>query len=89
MSLCAVPGTVRSMKGLKTRLVRFVDGLVHDHGLVKVLPADVDVRGAGTHRVTGEQAALYQLVRVLAHDLAVLQKQHAKGVPEGVKAVAV
>lgn len=63
-------------------LVGLVDGLVHHHGLVKVLPADVDVRGASAHREAGEKAALHELVRVLAHDLAVLsgmEKKHADG----------
>lgn len=38
------------------------------------LTSDVDVAGAGPHGEPGEEAALHQLVRVLAHDLPVLAR---------------
>ena len=52
--------------------VGLVDGLVEDDGLVEVFATDVDVGGTGAHGVTGEEAALDELVRVLSHDLPIL-----------------
>lgn len=41
-------------------------------GLIVELSSDVDVGGAGAHGTAGHQAALHQLVGVVAHDLPVL-----------------
>ena len=40
--------------------------------LVVELAADIDVAGVRAHREAGDQAAFDQLVRVVAHDVAVL-----------------
>mmetsp|Transcript_9730 Transcript_9730/g.39603 ORF Transcript_9730/g.39603 Transcript_9730/m.39603 type:complete len:528 (-) Transcript_9730:20-1603(-) len=58
----------------QARRVGLVDRLVEDDGLVEVLAADVDVARARAHREPREQRALDELVRVLAHDLAVLAR---------------
>ena len=52
--------------------VRLVDRRLQDLRLAHVFAADVDVAGGGAHAGAGEQAALDQLVRVVAHDLPVL-----------------
>lgn len=47
---------------------------LHIGRLVVELSSDVDVRGAGAHGSSGQQAALQQLVRVVTHDLAVFTR---------------
>lgn len=41
-------------------------------GLIVELPSDVDVGSPGAHGPASHQAALHQLMRVMAHDLSVL-----------------
>ena len=56
----------------QARRVGLVDRRLRDLRLADVLAADIDVAGGGAHPDPGEQAAFDQLVRVVAHDLAVL-----------------
>lgn len=53
-------------------------GLVNGHldigAFVVELAADVNVSGTGAHGFAGDQTALDQLVRVVAHNLAVLAR---------------
>jgi hypothetical protein len=53
-------------------LVRLLDGALEDGGLVEELAADVDVGGGGVHGAASNEAALDELVGVLAHNLTVL-----------------
>ena len=53
-------------------LVGLVDGNLEIGGLEEKLSADVDVGGASTHGAAGDEAALDELVGVVAHDFAVL-----------------
>ena len=48
-----------------------MDRLVHDHGLVEILPANVDVGRSSPHRIARDQATFDELMRVLAHNLAI------------------
>lgn len=41
-------------------------------GLIVEFPSDVDVGSPGAHGPASNQAALHQLMRVMAHDLSVL-----------------
>lgn len=45
---------------------------LHVGRLVVKFTAYVDVSGAGSHSATGDQAALHELVRIVAQDLAIL-----------------
>ncbi len=51
-----------------------VDGRLAALALQDVLAADVDVAGVRLHRDAGDQAALDQQVRIVAHDLAILAR---------------
>ena len=50
-----------------------MDCLVEHNRFVEVLSSDVDVGSACPHCIACNQAALNELVRVLPHDLTVLQ----------------
>ena len=52
--------------------IGLVDGVLQDGSLLVELATDVDVGGSGVHGAAGNEAALDQLVGVLAHNLAVL-----------------
>src|SRR5690606_11849591 len=56
----------------QARVVRLVDRRLQDLRLAHVFAADVDVAVGRAHADAGEQAALDQLVRIVAHDLPVL-----------------
>ena len=53
-------------------LVCLLDGTLQYGSLVVELSSDVDVCGGGVHSTPGDEAALDELVGVLAHDLTVL-----------------
>mmetsp|Transcript_19209 Transcript_19209/g.34218 ORF Transcript_19209/g.34218 Transcript_19209/m.34218 type:complete len:476 (-) Transcript_19209:63-1490(-) len=53
-------------------LVGLIHGPHESHALVHKLATDVNVRGARAHGGARDEAALHELVRVVAHDLAVL-----------------
>jgi hypothetical protein len=55
-------------------LVRLGDRLLDVGRLLEELAANVDVRGGRVHRAAGDEAALDELVRVAAHNLAVLAR---------------
>ena len=54
------------------RLIGLIDCGLQALALQEVFAAHIDVAGVGAHRERGEQAALDQRMRVVAHDLAVL-----------------
>src|SRR5690606_5887434 len=53
-------------------LVGLVDGALQRLALANELAAYINVCSLGPHRETGDQAALDQRMRVVAHDVAVL-----------------
>ena len=53
-------------------IIGLVDRGLEDFGFVGVFAADVDVAGRGAHGGAGDQAALDQLMRIVADDVAVL-----------------
>ena len=55
-------------------LVRLLDGDLDVGRLVVKLAADVNVGGPGSHGPSGDQAALDELVRIVAHDFAILAR---------------
>ena len=54
------------------RIVAFVDCRLERLALADVFAADVDVGVVGAHREAGDDAALDQRMRIVAHDVAVL-----------------
>ncbi len=67
-----VPAGIARILAQQPGLIGLVDGGLQMLGLAHELAADVDVGGMGVHGEAGHQAALDQLVRVEAHDLAIL-----------------
>merc|ERR1719167_1434726 len=53
-------------------VVGLPDSLLQVGGLVVEFSSDVDVTSPGAHGSTGDQAALHQGVRIVAHDLTIL-----------------
>lgn len=58
-----------------TNLVALIERLHENEALVHVLAADVDVARAGPHSRASDQAALEELVRVVAEDLTILRSK--------------
>ena len=56
------------------RVIGFLDGRLHDLGFHDIFAANVNIGGPRTHRETGDQRALDQLVRIVAQDFAVLAR---------------
>ena len=67
-----VPARAAGVPADQSGLVGLVDRGLQPLGLAVEFAADVDVRGIRAHGETGDQAALDQLVRIVAHDVPVL-----------------
>ena len=56
------------------RVISLADRLFERDPLIDIFAADIDVAGVRAHRVGGDQAALDQQVRIVAHDFPVLAR---------------
>ena len=69
-----IPARAGCVRPQQARLVGLVDGGLQALGLAEELAADIDVGGVCAHGEAGDERALYQFVRVVAHDLPVLAR---------------
>ena len=67
-----IPAAAAGVHADQAGLVGFVNGRLKVEMLVVELTTDVDVGGMRAHGEAGDQRAFHQLVRIVAHDVAIL-----------------
>ncbi len=69
-----VPAAVSGILAQKPGVISLIDRALQLFAFKNELTTDIDVARVGPHRETGQQTALDQLVRIVAHDLPVFAR---------------